>query len=68
MLSLSGSMINILFRYQKPVLRLRDEDRQLLIVALTGLTDEALAQGLAQRLPTIKKRWLSNRTQPDMER
>ena len=37
-------MINILLHRQKPVLQLRDADQQLLIAALSGLTDDELAR------------------------
>ena len=52
-------MINILLHRKKPVLQLRDADQQLLIAALTGLTDDELARRLQHSLPAIKKRWLS---------
>lgn len=55
--STSGSVAAPLFTWQKPVLRLRDTDKQLLAEAINGETDAELAQKMNLSLATIKKRW-----------
>lgn len=57
--SVSGSVTTALFRYQEPVLHLRDTDKHLLGEALRGGTDSELAARMNLSLPSIKKRWLS---------
>jgi DNA-binding CsgD family transcriptional regulator len=49
----------LLFQYREPVLRLRETEQDLLIAALTGLTDEELAIRLNLGLPSVKKLWRS---------
>jgi hypothetical protein len=58
-LAVPGSEINDLFHYREPVLRLRDEDQQLLLAALGGLTDTKLACKLCLTLAAVQKRWIS---------
>ena len=58
-LNFSGSLANPLFFYAEPVLRLRDADQQLLLAALSGITDEQLSSTLNISLTGVKKRWLS---------
>ena len=57
--NVTASMGNALFRYVEPVLRLRDADQQVLLAALSGLTDEELSSKLSISLTGVKKRWLS---------
>jgi DNA-binding CsgD family transcriptional regulator len=57
--SVSGSVAGRLFDYHKPILRLRDTEKQLLAEALKGGTDKELAVKLNLSLPTVKKRWAS---------
>jgi len=56
---LPGSLGNVLFRFRKPALRLRESDQQLLVAALTGATDQELASGLGFTLSAVKARWRS---------
>ena len=56
---LPGSLGNVLFRFRKPALRLRDTDQQLLVAALRGATDQELASGLGLTLSAVKARWRS---------
>jgi hypothetical protein len=56
---LPGSLGNILFSYREPVLRLRDSDQELLLVALRGATDQELASGLGITISAVKARWRS---------
>ena len=58
-LNFTGTLANPLFHYAEPVLRLRDADQQLLLAALSGLTDEELSSALNISLTGVKKRWLS---------
>lgn len=55
----TGSLANPLFHYAEPVLTLRDADQQLLVAALSGMTDEELSAKLSVSLTAVKKRWLS---------
>ena len=48
-----------MFHYEAPVLRLRENDQQLLLVALVGRTDAELSADLGVPIQTIKKRWIS---------
>lgn len=57
--SVSGSIAAALFRYEEPVLRLRDTEKQLLAEAMNGETDAELATKMNLSLATIKKRWAS---------
>jgi hypothetical protein len=54
-----GSFINPLFHPKEPVFRFRDADQQLLLAALSGLTDEELSSKLGLSLTGVKKRWIS---------
>ena len=56
-LRVPGSILAMLFAYREPLLRLHDEDQELLLAALHGRTDEELAQKLSLSLPAVKKRW-----------
>jgi len=59
-LSMTGSVGNLLFHPKEPpVFRLRDADQQLLLAAMSGLTDEELSSKLGLSLTGIKKRWIS---------
>lgn len=57
--TVSGSVATPLFRYQEPILDLRETDKQLLAEALRGGPDSELAARMNLSLPSIKKRWLS---------
>jgi hypothetical protein len=54
-----GQVSGKLFTYREPVLDLQSSEQQLLVAALTGLTDEQLADKLRLGLPAVKKRWRS---------
>lgn len=56
---LPGSVANPLFTPVRPVLRLRDSERELLLLSIEGATDYELAGQLAVTLPAIKARWRS---------
>jgi hypothetical protein len=58
-LAVPGSFITPLFHYKEPVFRLRDPDQELLLAALSGLTDEELSCKLGLSLTGVKKRWTS---------
>lgn len=58
-LSSAGSVMAILFQYEKPKLWLQDADQELLAAALGGLTDEELSTKLHLSVGAVKKRWLS---------
>ncbi len=69
--SVSGSLAATLFNYEKPVLGLRDTEKELLAAALRGGTDEDLADRLHLSQASIKKRWHSlfdrvAETRPDL--
>lgn len=55
--SVSGSVAGPVFSYQKPVLRLRRLEKQLIAEALKGGTDKEIAASLNLSMPTVKKRW-----------
>lgn len=57
--SVSGSLAANLFQYQRPVLGLRDTEKELLAAALRGGTDDELADRLHLSQASIKKRWHS---------
>jgi plasmid stabilization system protein ParE len=57
--ALPGSAGNMIFRYQPPVLRLRDSDQELLLAALKGATDSELALALRIKPSAVKARWRS---------
>ena len=54
-----GSVGNVIFRIQKPLLRLRESDQQLLLAALNGATDAELAVELGITSAAVKARWRS---------
>ena len=56
---LMGSWAGALFDYHPPVLGLSESEQRLLIAALTGITDEHLADALGISLSAVKKRWIS---------
>jgi hypothetical protein len=56
---LIGSWAGALFDYHRPVLGLSQSEQRLLISALTGITDEELAEALGISLSAVKKRWIS---------
>lgn len=53
------SVAAALYRYQKPVLRLRPAEQKLLAAALAGKTDAELSAELGLSIEAIKKRWMS---------
>ena len=48
-----------MYRYQKPMLRFRAAEQELLAAALTGKTDAELSAELGLSIEAIKKRWIS---------
>lgn len=48
-----------MYRYQKPVLRLRPAEQSLLMAALAGSTDAELSTDLELSVQAVKKRWVS---------
>jgi hypothetical protein len=57
--AMPGSVGNIIFKIQKPLLRLRDSDQNLLLAALKGATDAELATELGITPAAVKARWRS---------
>jgi hypothetical protein len=57
--ALPASLGNVIFSFREPVLRLRDSDRQLLLAALEGTTDDELAAALGVKSSAVKARWRS---------
>ena len=57
--SMRASLGNKLFDYHEPVLRLRESDQQLLLAALSGLTDAELATSIGVTFSAVKARWRS---------
>ena len=55
-LSVTASVVTVLFHHREPVLQLRDADQQLLLAALSGFTDEELSRKLSLSLAAVKKR------------
>ena len=55
--STSGSIAVPLFQYRRPVLHLRDTEKQLLCEAMNGEADHALAARMNLSLASVKKRW-----------
>ena len=47
------------YRYKRPLLRLRPSEQELLAVALTGKTDAELSAELGLSIEAVKKRWMS---------
>lgn len=58
-LRLPANILNPLFIYKAPVFGFRDADQQLLLAAMSGLTDEELSAKLGLSLTGVKKRWIS---------
>jgi hypothetical protein len=58
-LAVKANIINPLFIHKAPVLGLRDADKQLLLAAINGLTDDELSLKLGLTLNAVKKRWIS---------
>jgi DNA-binding CsgD family transcriptional regulator len=57
--ALPGSIGNLIFKFDPPLLRLRDSDQQLLVAALKGATDSELAVQLGISISAVKARWRS---------
>jgi len=53
------SLATRMYRYRRPVLRLRPAEQALLTAALDGKTDAELSAELALSIEAVKKRWLS---------
>lgn len=58
-LHITGSVASLFFQYQRPMLRFRNCDQQLLTAALEGHTDKELSQVLGLKHEAVKKRWAS---------
>ena len=58
-LSAPYSVAARMYRYQKPVLRLRPAEQRLLAAALSGKTDAELSAELGLSVEAVKKRWMS---------
>jgi hypothetical protein len=58
-LSTPGSWVCTLFDYQRPQLKLSQGEQRLLLTALSGVTDERLAQKLEVSLNTVRNTWRS---------
>lgn len=58
-LSAPYSVAASLYRYQKPVLRLRPAEQKVLAAALAGKTDAELSAELGSSIEAVKKRWMS---------
>ena len=54
-----GSWVGALFDYHPPMLGFNRSEQRLLSCALSGATDEQLAEMLGTSLPTVKKIWIS---------
>ena len=57
--ALPGSLGNLIFKFNPPLLRLRDSDQQLLAAALKGATDNELTVQLGISISAVKARWRS---------
>jgi len=55
--ALAGSVLAPLFKKNVPKLNLRPNDKELLLVALDGCTDEVIAKRLNITVPAVKRRW-----------
>jgi hypothetical protein len=55
----AGSWVGALFDYHPPMLGLSRSEQRLLSCALSGATDEHLAETLGKSLPAVKKTWVS---------
>ena len=55
----SASWVGHLFDYRPPRLGLSRSEQRLLSYALSGATDEHMADAMGVSLPTVKKRWIS---------
>lgn len=58
-LSAPYSVAASLYRYQKPLLRLRPAEQKVLAAALAGKTDAELSAELGLSIEAVKKRWMS---------
>jgi hypothetical protein len=56
-LALPASVAAMVFSHAEPTLQLHDEDQDLLLAALEGMTDTELSRALGLKLATVKKRW-----------
>jgi hypothetical protein len=54
-----GSWAGSLFDYHVPILGFSSSEQRLLSCALSGATDQQLAEILASSFPTVKKMWVS---------
>ena len=54
-----GSWIGAMFDYHAPILGFSSSEQRLLSSALSGATDQQLAEILASSFPTVKKMWVS---------
>ncbi len=54
-----GSLGNVIFRFTKPLLHLRESEQKLLVAALSGATDQELAVKLGVTFSAVKARWRS---------
>ena len=55
----AGSWVGALFDYHPPMLGFSRSEQRLLACALSGATDEHLAETLGTSLPAVKKTWVS---------
>ena len=53
----AGTLASMMFGYQEPKFFFRRSEQELLVEALLGETDEALAQSLGVAPVTVRKRW-----------
>jgi DNA-binding CsgD family transcriptional regulator len=53
------SVATRMYRYTRPVLRLRPAEQKLLAAALDGVTDAELSAELGLSIEAVKKRWMS---------
>jgi DNA-binding CsgD family transcriptional regulator len=52
-----GTLVASLFTYSPPVLAFTSNEKEMLLYALGGHTDQELAKALCMSYPTIRKRW-----------
>lgn len=57
--ALPGSLGNLIFKFHPPILRLRNSDQQLLLIALQSATDNELTVELGITFSAVKARWRS---------
>lgn len=55
----AGTLVSTIFSYEEPRFFFRPNEQDLLLEALVGETDEALAESLGIALVTVRKRWES---------